>query len=57
MKWKDIIPNYMECSKSSSKREVLNNISLPQEKISQINNLVLHLKILEKNKKFSRRPN
>ena len=42
----------MGCSKSSSKREVYNNTSLlyflkKQEK-SQINNLTLHLKELEK---------
>ena len=39
----------MGCSKSSSKREVYSNTSLPQEtrKISN-NNLTLHLKELEK---------
>ena len=37
------------CSKSSSKREVYSYTSLPQEtKKSQINNLNLHLKDLEK---------
>ena len=48
----------MGCSKSSSKREVYNNTILPQE-TSQINNLALHLKQLEKEKqknpKVSRR--
>ena len=50
----------MGCSKSSSKRDVYSNTSLPQEsrKIS-INNLTLHLKELEKEKqtkpKVSRR--
>ena len=40
----------MEWSKSSSKREVYSNTVLPQEtrKKSQINNLTLHLKQLEK---------
>ena len=39
----------MECSKSSSKREVYSNTILPQEiRKSQINNLTLHLKELEK---------
>ena len=39
----------MGCSKSSSKREVYSNTILPQEtKKSQINNLNLHLKQLEK---------
>ena len=37
----------MGCSKSSAKREFYSNTSLPQE-ISQINNLTLHLKQLEK---------
>ena len=37
----------MGCSKSSSKREVYSNTILPQE-TSQINNLTLHLKQLEK---------
>ena len=50
----------MGCSKSSSKREVYSNIILLQEtKTSQINNLTLHLKQLEKeepkNPKVSRR--
>ena len=35
-------------SKSSSKREVYGNTILPQETKSQINNLTLHLKQLEK---------
>ena len=39
----------MGCSKSSSKREVYSNTILPQEKeTSQINNLTLQLKQLEK---------
>ena len=37
----------MGCSKSSSKRDVYSNTSLPQE-IRKINNLTLHLKQLEK---------
>ena len=48
----------MGCSKGSSKREVYSNTILPQE-TSQINNLTLHLKQLEKeeqkNPKISRR--
>ena len=31
MKWKHSVPKSMECSKSSSKREVYSNMSLPQE--------------------------
>ena len=39
----------MGCSKSSSKREVYSYTSLPQDQEkSQINNLTLHLKELEK---------
>ena len=39
----------MGCSKSSTKREVYSNTILPQEtETSQINNLTLHLKQLEK---------
>ena len=41
------IPKAMGQSKSSSKREVYSDTGLPQEK-SQINNLSLHLKGLEK---------
>ena len=47
----------MGCSKSSFNREVYSNTILPQE-TSQINNLTLHLKQLEKeqkNPKISRR--
>ena len=48
----------MGCSKSSSRRKVYSNTSLPQE-TSQINNLTLHLNQLEKeeqkNPKVSRR--
>ena len=42
----------MDCSKNSSKREVYSNINLPQEtgKISNMNNLNLHLRELGKNK-------
>ena len=40
----------MGCSKSSSKREVYSNTSLSQE-TTQINNLTLHLKELEKEEK------
>ena len=35
-------------SKSSSKRDVYSNTTLPQETTSQVNNLTLHLKELEK---------
>ena len=35
-------------SKSSSKRDVYSNTILPQETTSQVNNLTLHLKELEK---------
>ena len=50
----------MGCSKSSFKREVYTNTILPQEiRKSQLNNLTLHLKQLEKeeqkNPKVSRR--
>ena len=51
----------MECSGNSSKKEVYSNTNLPQEtrKISNINNLFLQLKKLEKEElrkpKFSRR--
>ena len=39
----------MGCSKNSSKKEVYSNTILPQEQeTSQINNLNLHLKQLEK---------
>ena len=38
----------MGCSKSSSKREVYSNTSLPQETRKISNNLTLHLKELEK---------
>ena len=41
----------MGCRKSSTKRGVYSNTGLPQEtKKSQINNLPLHLKELEKEK-------
>ena len=49
----------MGCSKSSSKREVYSNTSLPQEIRKISNNLTLHLKEQEKEEqtkpKFSRR--
>ena len=49
----------MECSKSSSQREVYSYTSLPQETRKVSNNLTLHLKELEKEEqtkpKFSRR--
>ena len=48
----------MGCSKSSSKREVYSNTSLPQETRKISNNLILYLKQLEKeqiNPKVSRR--
>ena len=38
----------MGCSKSSSKREVYSYSSLKKQEESQINNLTLHLKELEK---------
>lgn len=38
----------MGCSKNSSKREVCNNKCLYQEKYSQINDLTVYLKELEK---------
>ena len=42
-------PKPMGCSKSSSKREVYSNQSyLKKQETSQINNLTLHLKQLEK---------
>ena len=47
-KWKQSDPNSMECSKSSSKREVSSDTSLSQETKSQINNLTLQLKELQK---------
>ena len=45
--WKHNDPKPMGCSKSSSKSEVYSNTILPQE-TSQINNLTLYLKQLEK---------
>ena len=42
-------PKPVGCSKSSSKREVYSNTSLPQEtRKFQLNNLTIHLKELEK---------
>ena len=38
----------MGCSKSSSKREVYSNTILKKQETSEINNLTLHLKQLEK---------
>ena len=40
----------MGCSKNSVKREVSSNISLLQETREPSNNLILHLKQVEKNK-------
>ena len=49
MKEKYDIPNFMGCSKSVSKRKVHINRGLLQEtRKTQINNLTLHLKKLEK---------
>ena len=49
MKTKHDDPNSMGCSKSISKKEHYNNTSLTQEtRKSQINNITLHLKQLEK---------
>ena len=47
-KWNHIGPKFLGYSKSSSKREVYSNAHLPQEEKSQINNLTLHPKELEK---------
>ena len=38
----------MGCSKSSSKREVYRDTTLLQEARKKINNLTLHLKVVEK---------
>ena len=43
-----MIQKSMGCSKSSSKREVYSNTSLPQETRKISNNLTLHVKELEK---------
>ena len=56
--WKHDDPKPMGCSKSSSKREVYSNTSLPQETRKISNNLTLHLKQLDKEQtkpKVSRR--
>ena len=42
----------MECSKSGPKRDVYSNTGTPQEEKSQINNLTLQLKELEKEKRM-----
>ena len=48
-KWKHNNPKSMGRGKSSSKRDVYNDTSLPQEiRNAQIKNLTLHLKELEK---------
>ena len=47
LKWKHNNPKPMGFNKSSAKGKVHSNISIPQE-TSQINNLTLHLKQLEK---------
>ena len=44
----------MDCSKSSSKREVYSNTILPQETRKTSNNLTLHLKQLEKEEEQQR---
>ena len=51
MKIKNNNPNSMKCSKSSSKKEIFGDTSLPQEirKISN-KNITLHLKEIEENK-------
>lgn len=47
--WNRKFQKSIECSKNSYKREVHSNIGLLQEQgKSQINNLILHLKKLEK---------
>ena len=47
-KWKHDNAKSMGFSKSSAKREVHSNTSLPQETRETSNNLTLHLKQLEK---------
>ena len=47
-KWKHDNPKPMGFSKSSTKKKVHSNISLPQETREKINNLTLPLKQLEK---------
>lgn len=44
------IPKLMKCSKSSSEKEVYSNKCLNKDKRSEINNLNLHFKELEKKK-------
>ena len=44
-------PKPMKFNKSSAKREIHSNTSLPQQEKHQINNLTLHLKQLEKEEK------
>ena len=39
----------MQQQKNSSKREVYSNTGLAEEKKPQINNLILHLKVVRKN--------
>ena len=48
--WRHDDPKPMGCNKSSVKRKVCGNTSLPQETWKISNNLILHLKELEKNK-------
>ena len=50
-KWKHDNPKPMGFSKSSAKREIHSNTSLPQETRETSNKLTLHLKQLEKEKK------
>ena len=58
-KWKHDNPKPMRFIKSSAKRKVHSNTSLPQETRETSNNLTLHIKQLEKeemkNPKVSRR--
>ena len=58
-KWKQNNPKFMGRSKSSSQKEVYSVTGLPQETITVLTNLILHLKQLEKeeqkNPKVSRR--
>ena len=47
-KWKYDNPKPMGFSKSSAKRKVHSNVSLPQETREKSNNVTLHIKNLEK---------
>ena len=50
-KWKQNNPKFMGRSKSSSQKEVYSVTGLPQETITVLTNLILHLKELEKEEK------